>query len=194
MIDASLNFFCPTGCSPETLLDGDVTPGRTLAETYSLTECADGKLFISQEPSNRNATFAALGHPEWCEDERFNSIESLFENLELLGGMIREAFAKLSVNDAVSALNGGDIPCGQITSIADVPKHPQIVATKSIVEFEHPVVGRVRQPVPAARFSSTPSDPSWILPMPGDHTDEILSSAGFDNEEIASFRESGAVA
>jgi hypothetical protein len=30
--------------------------------------------------------------------------------------------------------------------------------------------------------------------MPGDHTDEILSSAGFDNEEIASFRESGAVA
>ena len=195
MIDASLNFFWPDGMQPETLLDGDVTPGRTLAETYSLTECADGKvIYFAGTFEQGMRLFAALGHPEWCEDERFNSIESLFENLELLGGMIREAFAKLSVNDAVSALNEGDIPCGQITSIADVPKHPQIVATKSIVEFEHPVAGRVRQPVPAARFSSTPSDPSWILPMPGDHTDEILSAAGFDIEEIASFRESGAVA
>ncbi len=195
MIDASLNFFWPDGMQSETFLDDDVAPGRRLAETYTLTECADGQIIYfvgSFEQGMR--LFAALGHPEWCEDERFNSMESVAANLELLGEMVREAFAGLSVNDAAKALNEGDIPCGQITPIADVPKHPQIVATKSIVEFEHPVVGRVRQPVPAARFSSTPSDPSWILPMPGDHTDEILSAAGFDTEEIASFRESGAVA
>jgi len=195
MLDASLNFFWPDGMQPETFLDDDVSPGRTIAETLSLTECADGQItYFAGTLDQLMRLSVALGHPEWCDDERFNSIESLMANFETYGGMIREAFAKLSVNDAITALNGGDIPCGQITSLADVPKHPQIVATKSIVEFEHPVVGRVRQPVPAARFSSTPSNPSWILPMPGDHTDEILSAAGFDMEEIASFRDSGAVA
>src|SRR6266542_2064550 len=50
------------------------------------------------------------------------------------------------------------------------------------------------QPAPAPRFSRTAPEPPAPPPVPGQHTDEVLSSGGFDAEEIASLRAAGAIA
>jgi alpha-methylacyl-CoA racemase len=55
-------------------------------------------------------------------------------------------------------------------------------------------VGDVPQPAPAPRFSRTPPATPEPAPRPGAHTHEVLASSGFDPEEIASLRASGAIA
>jgi crotonobetainyl-CoA:carnitine CoA-transferase CaiB-like acyl-CoA transferase len=43
------------------------------------------------------------------------------------------------------------------------------------------------------RFSATPGDIRSGPPGVGDHTDDVLSEAGYSSEEIASLRDDGAM-
>jgi crotonobetainyl-CoA:carnitine CoA-transferase CaiB-like acyl-CoA transferase len=44
------------------------------------------------------------------------------------------------------------------------------------------------------KMSRTPGDPTRAAPAFGEHTDEVLSEAGYSAEEIAAMKESGAAA
>ena len=50
------------------------------------------------------------------------------------------------------------------------------------------------QPAPAPRFSRTTAEVQRRAPWPGQHTDEVLADWGFDADEIAKLRETGAIA
>lgn len=181
MLDASLNFLWPDGMMGHTLLDSDVKVGPTIAQSYSLTRCADGELvYFTGTLEQRLRLFQALGHPEWCDDERFNTLASVAsrENSALLGKMLTAAFETLPVADAYQSLVDHDVPCGMVTALADVPNQVQVVANESLVEFDHPIVGRVRQPVPAAQFHGTPCAPRLTFPALGEHTADLLAELG----------------
>ncbi|MEQ8842355.1 MAG: CoA transferase [Acidimicrobiales bacterium] len=196
MVDASLNFFWLDGMMSETFLDDDVVGGMTIADLYSLTECADGQIvYFAGTIPQRMGLFRAVGHPEWCDDERFNGNDLALhpENFQLLGSLMEEAFAALPAVEATRALMDNDVPCGRVTPVADVPHHEQVVANDSLIEFDDPAAGRVRQPRPAARFGTTPNDPTWRIPLLGQHTDEILSEGGFDEAAIETLRADGVI-
>jgi crotonobetainyl-CoA:carnitine CoA-transferase CaiB-like acyl-CoA transferase len=63
-----------------------------------------------------------------------------------------------------------------------------------IEEFDDPVVGRYRQPRPAARFSETPARVRRSAPRLGEHTREVLTGTGFSDAEINALLGSGALA
>jgi alpha-methylacyl-CoA racemase len=67
-------------------------------------------------------------------------------------------------------------------------------AREMVVEVEQPRLGTVRQVGAPVKLSRTPADPTRPAPAFGEHTDEVLSEAGYSAEEIAAMRESGAVA
>ena len=54
--------------------------------------------------------------------------------------------------------------------------------TDSIWEFDHPFAGPMRQARPPARFSETPSEIFHCSPELGQHTRDILSEFGIDEE------------
>jgi crotonobetainyl-CoA:carnitine CoA-transferase CaiB-like acyl-CoA transferase len=183
MLDASLNFLWTDGMMAHTLLDSDVKVGPTIAQAYSLTRCADGELvYFTGTLEQRLGLFRAVGHPEWCEDERFNTLASVANaaNYAMLGTMLTAAFEALPVAEAYQALVDNDVPCGMVTGLADVPSQVRVVANQSLVEFDHAVVGRVRQPLPAARFHGTPCAPRLAFPGLGEHTAELLAELGID--------------
>lgn len=196
MVDAALGFLWPDAMMAETLLDDDVELGPALSELYSLTGCADGQIvYWAGNKAQRRDLFIALGHPEWNDDDRFNTKAAANrpENREALGRLLADAFAKLTVDDALTALADADVPCGPITALDEIAALDPVVANDSLVEFEHPVAGRVRQPRPAARFATTPNEPARGAPTVGQHSDEILLEAGFSEAEIGGFRADGVV-
>ena len=67
-------------------------------------------------------------------------------------------------------------------ALAELPKHPQMVANGSFAHTEHPVAGRLCEPRDPARFSKTPSTVGDIAPTLGQHTDEILREIGLASE------------
>ena len=113
MLDVGLYFFWPDGMMDYTLVGDGVVPGPRIADTYSLTQCADGQL-IYYAPTNdmRLRLYRVLGHPEFCDDPRFNDIAGLMQddNLVTLGAILAEEFEKLPVAEVLARLVEAEIP------------------------------------------------------------------------------------
>jgi alpha-methylacyl-CoA racemase len=86
-------------------------------------------------------------------------------------------------------MEGTDVCFAPVLSIPEAYEHPHNVARGTFVE-----VAGLRQPGPAPRFSRTAPEVSGPPAHAGQHTDEVLSGAGFDAERIAKLRETGAIA
>jgi crotonobetainyl-CoA:carnitine CoA-transferase CaiB-like acyl-CoA transferase len=63
-----------------------------------------------------------------------------------------------------------------------------------VVEWEQPELGPVRQLGVPVKLSRTPGDVHAPAPALGEHTEAVLSDAGFSEQEIAALLESGAAA
>jgi crotonobetainyl-CoA:carnitine CoA-transferase CaiB-like acyl-CoA transferase len=197
MIDATLFFFWSDAMVDLTMVGDGVTPGLTLAEVYRLTECLDGKLvYFAASTAHIHGVSTAVGHPEWCEDPRW-CLEGFAEdpqNLLDYGQMTADAFASMSVADALAGLADGDVPSGPILEKAEVLDDPQVRHNESIVTWEHPEAGTIRQARPGARFSGTPAEMRLHASAKGFDTDEILAGIGRNAEEVRALRADGTVA
>jgi crotonobetainyl-CoA:carnitine CoA-transferase CaiB-like acyl-CoA transferase len=197
MIDACLYFFWPDGMMDHTLMDPDAGPGILLSEIYRLTDTADGKIvYFTGNDKQRSGVFAALGHPEWGDDERFASTAALTanpQNFALLGEMMAEAFAQMDTETVLARLVEHDVPAGPILSPEEVIADAQIRHNGTLIEWQDPRAGRIRQPRPAARFSATPASANTTAALRGEHNGEILHQIGRTAADIAGLRESGVI-
>lgn len=197
MIDAGMYMFWPDGMMDMTMMDDDANGGIRLATVYNLTECSDGKIvYFAASDAQRNGVSIALGHPEWAEDERFNSMTALAanpENFVLLGEMLTEAFAQLTCDEALASLIEADVPCGPVLTAEEAVVNEQIEHNGTLVQWQHPTAGTVRQPKPAARFSKTPAEVAASASLRGEDNDAILRELGRSDDDIAALRDSGAI-
>ncbi|MDP6979027.1 MAG: CaiB/BaiF CoA-transferase family protein [Myxococcota bacterium] len=192
MLDAAMYFFWSDGMMDHTLLDDDVSPGRLLSTIYSVTECRDGKIvYFAGNEKQRLGVCEAVGHPEWAEDERFATIAALAsnpDNYALFGEMLADAFAEMGAVEATEALIRNEVPAGPVLTAEQAISDPQVVHSGTLVEWQHPHAGTVRQPRPAAVFSKTPTTVPECVPLRGEQNDEILSQFGFDSERVDELR------
>ena len=78
-----------------------------------------------------------------------------------------------------------DVPASSVVSLDAL--------VDALPEAEHPSAGRFRQIPPAVRFDRSPQSVRRPAPLIGQHTEEVLSEAGYDAQGIASLRHSGAL-
>jgi crotonobetainyl-CoA:carnitine CoA-transferase CaiB-like acyl-CoA transferase len=177
MLDSTLYFFWPDGMMDHTWLGDNATPGTPLADIYSLTRTADGHLvYFALTDAHFQGLFRALGHPEWCDDERFTSAgRNEPGNYARLGALLASAFERFPTGEVLARMHAEEVPCGPILALADVHRDAQVLHNHALVEWEHPVGGPLRQPRPGARFSATPVEPRFTVPAHGEHTEEVLS-------------------
>ena len=83
---------------------------------------------------------------------------------------------------------GSDICYAPILPFADAVQHPHNVERGTFV-----AVNGITQAAPAPRFSRTPPTVPPAAAAPGEHTESVLRSAGFDAVRIAQLKSSGAV-
>lgn len=84
-------------------------------------------------------------------------------------------------------MEGTDICFAPVLSIAEAPAHPHAVARGAYVDMDG-----VPQPAPAPRFSRTPGA-ARVAPRRGEHTEAVLTEAGFAPDEIAALRAEGVI-
>ena len=196
MLDATMYFYWPDGMMDLSLLDDDATGGFLISTVYRLTDCADGKIvyFIASEPM-RLALYEAVGHPEWSEDPRFESVGALTldDNFEVLGGLLVEAFSKLTVEQALERLIAGEVPCGPVLTAEQAIAHPQVVHNETVQIWQHTDAGAIQSARPAARFSATPAELQTTAAHRGEHNTEILAELGRTPEQIAALEAAGTI-
>jgi crotonobetainyl-CoA:carnitine CoA-transferase CaiB-like acyl-CoA transferase len=106
----------------------------------------------------------------------------------------RKIFKTKDRDEWVELLRTRDVCVAPVYTVDEVFGDPQVLHRKMLVEMDHPKLGRVKQVGIGIKMSDTPGGVKSTAPRPGEHTDEILGSLGYDERAIAGLRGSGAVA
>lgn len=165
-----------------------------MSAPYQAIRCADGYITIG---AANDRTFgklaAALGHPEWTTDDRFVSDARRVEGRVELARLIEAVTTTAGTAVWLERFEQAGIPCGPINDYAQVFADPQVVAREMAVAVDHPALGRLRTLGTPIKMSETPLDPRRRAPLLGEHTDEVLRTAGFHDSEIRELRSSGVI-
>jgi itaconate CoA-transferase len=126
-----------------------------------------------------------------AQDERFVSNSRRTANRAALRELIVEAFAALTIDEVTERLEQAGIANARVNAMADVWAHPQLQARERWREVESPV-GMLPALIPPASSSAFDARMDGV-PDIGQHTDAVLSSLGFEPEQIARLHANHAV-
>jgi crotonobetainyl-CoA:carnitine CoA-transferase CaiB-like acyl-CoA transferase len=192
MLDAAISFLWPDAAMDAALLDDDVMRTGTIGSAYQVTALKDGFCAGGTvSDSEFRGWCAAIGHPELADDPRFATTLDRVMNARDLAPLLHQYALETELGNFLAAAEQHDVPASKINTLDDLVSDPQVVHNDVFVEREHPVAGRIREPRPAPRFSTTPARVSGHAPMLGEHTDDIVRSLGLDPEAL---RAVGAIA
>ncbi len=102
---------------------------------------------------------------------------------------LAEIFKAKTREEWCDLMEGTDVCFAPVLSLGEAPQHPHNVQRGTFLELDGVV-----QPAPAPRFSGTPASVQRPPAHAGQHTDEVLSEWGLDDDRIAKLREAGAIA
>jgi crotonobetainyl-CoA:carnitine CoA-transferase CaiB-like acyl-CoA transferase len=105
--------------------------------------------------------------------------------------MTAEVLRNKTTAEWLRRLDAEQVPCAPVLTRPEVINQEQVRVNKLIVEYDHPGLGRVRQPRPAALFDATPPATAPIAPMLGEHGRTILVEHGYDDDAIDALITSG---
>jgi crotonobetainyl-CoA:carnitine CoA-transferase CaiB-like acyl-CoA transferase len=106
---------------------------------------------------------------------------------------VRAAVAELPTDEVVKRLRAADVPVAPVRDLHEVKDDPQVVASGTVRTFDHSPLGPVHQPRPAPLFDGEAIEPAPFAPQLGQHTDDVLRSAGWTDAEINQLRADGVV-
>lgn len=173
---------------------GPIGSAHRLTAPYQAFHCADGYITIGGA-NDRNFTKIArvLGHPEWLTDERFATNHERVQHRDDLAALIDAVTRTEPRSFWLEQLEQAGVPCGPILDYEDALTTPQAIARDMTLDVDHPTLGRLRAIGTPIKMSRTPLNPRRRAPLLGEHTDAVLSSAGYSDDEIEQLRYSGSV-
>jgi len=159
--------------------------------------CKDGKwLVLSMLQSDRywSRFCKVLGIEQLENDTRFSNSTVRGENCQELISILDKLFATKNVGEWLDLLWKEDLISAQVQNHEDLPHDPQVLANDYIIDFEHPVGGKVQYVGIPVNLSATPGRLRHAAPELGQHTEEVLIEvAGYTWDEIAELRDKGVI-
>lgn len=133
----------------------------------------------------------AVERPELALDPRFLDFASRNENREELVSILSEVFRARTTAVWLERLGLARVPAGAVNDVAGALGDPQVAARGSIVEYEHPTLGTVRQVATPFRLDGRKPTASRA-PLRGEHTSEVLAQVcGYSPEQIRDLSNEG---
>ena len=195
MLDTVLSFLWASDMGGQTFFDQPNNSQRPASFIDLIYETKNGYMSVAvMSDSEWRGLTSALDRKHWLQDERFRTPalrdDHVNERLELT----QEVLLTETTEYWMERLEVEGVPCAPVLTRNALLEHPQIAASGSIIEYDHPVAGKLRQARPAARFEGTPSAIRFGAPSLGEHTEDLLTEAGVTREKIMALREAGIVA
>jgi crotonobetainyl-CoA:carnitine CoA-transferase CaiB-like acyl-CoA transferase len=159
-----------------------------------LFEASDGYVNLGASGEGNWKRFCdQLDAPHWLADPEFVTEKLRVKNRDRLNEEIQQRFRTRPVAWWVESLNAAGVPCGPVYSVPQMFEDAQVRHLQVSQQMNTPEgIERhyITQPVTLSRTPSTlmRSAPGW-----GEHTDELLNEAGYDEAAIEQLHAQGVV-
>ena len=155
---------------------------------YGCYATKDGYLVLSMSPI---ATLAeALPLPELA---RYAAVTWNFDAREEIARLLEPVLLNRTTAEWLDRLVPAGVWAAPVQTHAETFADPAVQAADAVEDVAHPVAGRVRMLRFPVEFSSGRATVRRPPPAVGQHTDEILREADYDDAEIRGLRADGAV-
>jgi len=157
----------------------------TGAHFYDVYECADGQYVSigSIEPQ----FYAELKRLAGLDESDFGD-QMNRQRWPDMKAKLAEVFKAKTRAEWCEIMEHSDVCFAPVLSMEEAVQHPHNEARETFIDN-----GGMTQAGPAPRFSRTNPRVSGPAAHPGQHSDEVLTAFGFDQDKIAELRTSGAI-
>jgi len=172
---------------------GPMGHARTLSPKHRPYPTKDGHLctFVQNDKQWRSF-FKMIGQPELIEDPRFSSQLNRSKNMDAVYALQTEALQKRTTREWVQLFTEHDLPVSPMNSPEDVLNDAHLADLGYFKTIEHPTEGTLRAMYYPTEFSKTPVTNRYPAPHMGQHTEEVLREAGYDQAAIDAIVAKGA--
>jgi crotonobetainyl-CoA:carnitine CoA-transferase CaiB-like acyl-CoA transferase len=167
---------------------------RALNAVTNHYRCKDGRwiiLSLLNEDRQWPTLARCLGRDDLIEDERFATRADRHARSVELIRIFDEVFASRDLAEWRKILDGSGLVFGVVGILDDIPHDQQMIENEVLVPFENDTMLTINSPIWVdGEKKVRPRKPPGI----GEHSDEILRNAGYDDAAIQRLRAAGAVA
>ena len=139
------------------------------------------------------ALLKAAGRMEIAADERFRTRDDRRRNFEQLEEELAPTFATKDREEWLRLLEENDVPSSPLYNMKEVLEDPQVLHLGITEEVEHPKTGRAKFVKGPVRYEGLSAEESGPPPLPGEHTDTILTELGYSRTDIEKLSKTGAI-
>ncbi|MBA2595220.1 MAG: CoA transferase [Chloroflexia bacterium] len=188
MLTYQAGLYLSTGATP-----GQLGNAHPMIAPYDTFRTADGYVNIAVGNNSLWERFCtALDLTSCLEDERFAHNSGRSINREALYAILEPRLAALETDAVVRLLDTAGVPCGPIRDVAQTMDDGQTRAQDLILEVAHPRIGDLQLSGGPYHFDGEPVRARLAPPLLGQQTVEVLTEAGYSQEEIEALIASGA--
>ncbi len=192
MLDAVIAWLWPEGLGGLTIVGNEANVHTGQRTKDLIYETTDGYITAGAvSDAEWQGMCTALDRLEWLEDERFKTTRNRMLNARLRLEMTAEVLREKTTAEWLTRLDELGVPCAPVLTRPQVVEQEQVKINELLFEYDHPGLGRVRQPRPAALFDLTPPGTKRIAPRLGEHGVEVLQETGFSRGEIDALIDTG---
>lgn len=181
MLDTVVGFLWSSDMNGHTFVGDELEREESQSFIDLIYKLQDGYVSVSIMQDKHWRDFAgAVDRLDLLLDQRFSTAELREINRDARLQAIQDAISEFTVKELVDRLERADVPHAQVLTRTQMRKHPQVEANGTIIEYDHPLAGKLRQARHAAVFSRTPTSVRLGAPSLGEHTRVVLHDFGVD--------------
>ena len=156
-----------------------LSPGRRPHKTK------DGYICILAYTDKQWAAFwDVVGRSDLAQDERFTTMGSRAKNIDALYDEAGASLEQRTSDEWLSLLRKGEIPCGPVNNLADLPDDPHLQAVNFFRPYDHPSQGKMRVTETPYKFDRESLPVRHHPPRLNEHGAEVLREAGCTEDQI----------
>ena len=169
---------------------GGALPGIVPSNTYTT---GDGENIVIA--GNGDAIFkrlmTAIGRLDMADDPALANNAGRVPATQAIDEAIQSWCSTQTIDAALAVLQGADVPVSKIYSVRDMMQDPQFLARQMFEQHQFKDGSSIKLPAVTPKLSETPGSTRWIGPELGEHTNEVLKTLGYSDQEIVEFRNTG---
>ena len=158
---------------------------RVLSSYRKPYKTADGYICMLAYTDKQWINFwKAINKESFIKDTRYNSAASRSKNIDILYAKVSDILQTKTSKEWLKILKNAEIPSGAVNSLEDLKRDPHLVKTGFFRNYNHPSEGSLSIPDTAFKIDRKSLPIRHPQPKLGEHSLEILSEAGLDENEI----------